>query len=319
MNVKQKIILIVGIVFFLILALVLNFTLQRDYFHEIGISGLIVLITIVLLDGTKVMSETLFFKFKKPMAKLLLGSFALVLLIISAYTTFSVRQWKSVQSFQNVEQQNQSMKDANNIIGEKKKRLQDQIESLDEQIKAKQDLIKDLKEYENALWLKRKYSKEIDAINQKKLPLIKDLNQLDSKLIPIDKKKISLQNALAISLNLPAMKLETVTNIVIALTVEAIIIFLCYSLSYVMKSEKIVTNNDVRVIAYNRGSNGNSTVNKFDNLRDFREQLNLTQIQLSELSGVPRSTISKIETGKGELNDDLKQKFIGIGKTISKN
>ncbi len=331
-----------GLLILLSLALTLNFILQQDYFNQIGFAGIVVFISIILLDTSKVLSETMFFRIKHCIAKYILAVFSIVLLIISAYTTFSVRQHKTYMAHTSIEKDNQSITEKNTSIKQQKQRLQDQISSIDGQIKTKQSLITSLQDDEKGKWLRHRYNKEIDKLDIQKSPLLKEINKLDKQIIPIDKKKVSLQTALALSIGIKAMKIETITNLTIALTIEGIIIFLCYSLSFVLrtnrtksesKKDKIVRedvrdtenhqNNPNNYRTFHRTKPANKVQDKentiqfyndedikndfpdSERLKGYRASNNLTQIELAEKWNISRSKIAKMETGAEKVSQDV--------------
>ncbi|HEO66084.1 MAG TPA: hypothetical protein ENI73_09480, partial [Spirochaetes bacterium] len=91
MSRTKRILSTLGIIILLTLALTLNFFLQIDYFHEIGFVLGLAVISIALLDISKVVSETLFFRLRQKSTRIILAGFSLILILISAYTTFSYR------------------------------------------------------------------------------------------------------------------------------------------------------------------------------------------------------------------------------------
>lgn len=325
-----------GIILFLLLALTLNFVLQKDYFSEIGFAGWVITISIILLDGSKILSEIFFFKLKWGPSRISLGLFSILLLLLSAYTTFGVRQWKAHQAQLNTDFANSSVLAYNKRIRLAKQRLERQLDSLENQIQTKESMISALQEDDKGKWLRHRYNKEMTRLNNDKKQLIKQIEAKEAQFKPFDKKKVSLSDSLAASFGVSVQKLETATNIIVALTVEAIIIFLCYSLSYSL------SNNTFKMPKFNfkrkkklsgileasmlDGNNGNNKVRYFfdnqingDSLRVFRKSNNLTQTQLSELINVPRGTIAKLETGRGEITDELKKKLTEFETRILEN
>lgn len=332
----KNLFLVGGIAVFLVLALTLNFILQKDYFAEIGFAGWVITISIILLDGSKILSEIFFFKLKWGPARISLGLFSILLLLLSAYTTFGVRQWKAHQAQLNTEYANSSVLAYNKRIKLAKQRLDKQLESLEKQIQTKESMISALKEDDKGKWLRHRYNKEMSKLNNDKKWLLKKIEDKETQIKPIDNKKVSLSDSLAAAFGMSVQRLETATNIIVALTVEAIIIFLCYSLSYSLnnntfkfpkisfKRKKKVPN--IIESAMLDGDNGNSRVRYFydnqingDSLRIFRKSNNLTQTQLSELIDVPRGTIAKLETGRGEITDEVKRKLTEFETRILEN
>ncbi|GMT49657.1 MAG: hypothetical protein IEMM0008_1196 [bacterium] len=235
MSRNKRIFSTLGIIILLALALTLNFFLQIDYFHEIGFVIGLAVISIALLDISKVASETLFFRIRHKPTRIILASFSLILILISAYTSFSVRQWHSVQTYQKAETKHSENTLYNSRVKEKKDRLNTQLRGLESQIKTKQSLITSLKDDQEGKWLRHRYNKEIDQLSRQKAPLIVGLNKLDQQTTHQDN-ELSFHEALTRTFGFSGLGIESVTNIVIALTVEGIIIFLCFSLSHLYRS-----------------------------------------------------------------------------------
>ncbi len=241
MSRNKRILSTLGIIILLALALTLNFYLQIDYFHEIGFVIGLAAISIALLDISKVVSETLFFRIRQKPTRIILASFSLVLILISAYTSFSVRQWHSVQAYQVAETENSETTLYNTRTKEKKERTNAQLSGLEGQIKTKQSLIASLKDDEEGKWLRHRYNKEIDQLSRQKAPLIMELNKLDQQITRQKHNKISFHQALTRTFGVSGIGLESITNIVIAFTVEGIILFLCFSLSHLYRSNSAMS------------------------------------------------------------------------------
>ncbi len=240
MSRTKRILSTLGIIILLTLALTLNFFLQIDYFHEIGFVLGLAVISIALLDISKVVSETLFFRLRQKSTRIILAGFSLILILISAYTTFSYRQWHSFQAHQKAEVKQSENTLYNTRIKEKKERLNTQLSGLDGQIKTKESLIISLKDDQEGKWLRHRYNKEIDRLSRQKAPLIMELNKLDQQ-VTRPKDDITFHQALTHTFGVSGLGLESVTNIVIALTVEGIILFLCFSFSHLYRSSSTMS------------------------------------------------------------------------------
>ncbi len=226
----QKALYLTLVCIFLSAGLFINFILQKDFLTQLGFSGLVVVITIIFFDGAKVLSEILFFKIK-GFSKVIIGIFAIFLFLISVYSTFAVRNWKARQTFEKVEKVNIHNQESNRDLAKKKARLTNQIKSLEGQINTVQKLISSLNGKKDK-WLGLRYQKEITKLNNQKIALLTQMNSLDKSKISVKKRKITLQHAMAESFGSSGEKLSIITNLIIALMVDGIILFLCYNFSY---------------------------------------------------------------------------------------
>ncbi len=274
MSRTKRILSTLGIIILLALALTLNFFLQIDYFHEIGFVLGLAIISIALLDISKVVSETLFFRLRQKSTRIILAGFSLILILISAYTTFSYRQWRSFQAHQKAEVKQNEYTLYNTRIQEKKARINTQLSGLEGQIKTKQSLITSLKDDQKGKWLRHRYNKEIDRLSRQKAPLIVELNKLDQKAT-LQKDDISFHQALTYTFGVSGLGLESVTNVVIALTVEGIILFLCFSFSHLYRSSSTMSETAAPLVGQ-----GDHLSNKSDqpiDLRSIREDFRKNQ------------------------------------------
>jgi len=317
---QKRILAIFGISLLLSLALILNIFLQLDYFKEIGFVLFLALISISLLDISKIVSETMFFKIKKIVPKIILSFFSLLLISISAYTTFSVRQWHSVKSMAIVDTGNKKLTNTNTRLVDRKKRLESQLTSLQSQISTKQAMIKSLPAFgrygRSNKWLKHRYNKEIGKLNNQKTLLLTKIDDVDAKITPVTQQKLSLQQAISSSIGISGLLLETITNLTIAFTVEGIILFLCYSLSYVLKMGQSVDRKGAEEADI---ENRNRTFfTKEDigediiDLKSIRGDLGLTQADFAKKMGVTDRTIRRVEKGENKVSGRILKELNGL-------
>lgn len=318
MELVKKIFMFLGVLFFLGLALTLNFVLQKDYFLELGFLPWIIVISILLLDGTKILAEILFFKYKGR-TQVLLGLFSLTLILLSAYTTFGVREWKSVQAQLKSENKNNSHLVQIKRYKDQKGRLDNQFNSLEKQIKVKEELISALKEDSKGKWLRHRYNSEIGKLNKEKEKVIAKLEKLDKENTFSFEKDVTLTDALSLSLGIQSEKLETATNAIIALTVEGIIVFLCFSLShfnFIYRKVKKAPDNNLKPVEAEEYIDLNNLgkeeeVNGYA-IRKIRQKYDLTQKDMAAMLGIPRGTLAKVETGRSEVTEHIKSKLIEL-------
>lgn len=317
MNTK-RLILYIGIFIFLAMALTLNFVLQKDYFMELGFLPWVIVISILLLDGSKILSEIVFFKYKGK-TRIYIGIFSAILILLSAYTTFGVREWKSVAAQLKNDNKNNSHLVKLNRYKEQKSRLDSQFNSLEKQIKVKQDLIASLKKDNNAKWLRHRYNKEIGKLNKEKEKVIAKLEELDKNNKFNFKKAVTLTDALSLSLGIHSENLETLTNAIIAITVEGIIVFLSFSLSHLNTMYKSDENPNKKkmedYIDYNK-IHANDEVNGLT-IRRIRKKHDLTQRVMAEKLGIPRGTLAKVETGRSLVPEHVKDKIFEMESTLN--
>ncbi len=235
--------LIVLVSILLATGLYINFILQKDFLTQLGFEGLLAIVCILFFDASKIISEIVFFNLKSISSKLVIGTFALLLVLLSVYTTFSVRTWKSQMKFQETKDYNHAIQERNQQIENSKQRLRSQMDDLNEQIKTKRNLITKLKEDSNKnndKWLLFQYNKEIflynkeiDKLNKDKSGLMTRIDKVDKTKVINPKKHYSLKEALKKGLGaVQGENLEVITNFVIAVITDGIILFLCFSLSF---------------------------------------------------------------------------------------
>ncbi|GMT49581.1 MAG: hypothetical protein IEMM0008_1120 [bacterium] len=235
--------LIVLVSILLATGLYINFILQKDFLTKLGFEGLLAIICILFFDASKIISEIVFFNLKSISSKLIIGTFALLLAFLSVYTTFSERTWKSQVKSLEMEDYNHAILERNLQIENSKKRLKTQLKSLDEQIDTKRNLITKLKEDSNKnndKWLLFQYNKEIfqynkeiDKLNKDKSGLLSQIDTIDRTKVINPKKHYSLKDALKNGIGaVQGENLEIISNLVIAVVTDGIILFLCFSLSF---------------------------------------------------------------------------------------
>lgn len=316
----KKSTMFLGVFIFLVMALTLNFVLQKDYFLELGFTWWIIVLSILLLDGTKILSEILFFKYKGR-TQIFLGIFSVTLILLSAYTTFGVREWKSVAAQLKSDNKNDSHITQMKMYKEQKGRLDIQFNSLEKQIKMKEDLINSLKDDQNGKWLRHRYNKEIGELNKEKEKVLIRLDNLDKENNFNFQKEVTLTDALSISLGIQSDRIETATNAIIALTVEGIIIFLCFSISHfkfiVKRNKKADPSMNTTGNMAEEAVNPNEINGMY--IRRLRRLYDLTQNEMSELIEIPRGTLAKLETGRSEITPEIIEKIKNFEKTIEQD
>ncbi len=248
--------LIVLVSILLATGLYINFILQKDFLTKLGFEGLLAIICILFFDASKIISEIVFFNLKSISSKLIIGTFALLLVFLSVYTTFSERTWKSQVKTLEMEDYNHGIQEQNQLIEDSKKRLKSQLNDLDEQIATKRNLITKLKEdsgKNNDKWLLFQYNKEIfqynkeiDKLNKDKSVLLARIDKIDKTKVINPKKHYSLKEALKNGLGIvQGENLEVVSNLVIAVVTDGIILFLCFSLSFLAGARVQITIEEV--------------------------------------------------------------------------
>lgn len=230
--------LTVAIAVLVLTGLYINFILQKDFLIQLGFDGMLAIVCILFFDASKIISEILFFKLKKITPKLIVRTFAVVLIFLSVYATFSVRTWKSRSNFQSLENANALLNNKNKEIKATKNRLTNQLESLEDQIKMKRTMILSFSDQNQNKWITFRYNKEINKLSEQKTALLKKIDDVVTKKVLATNQKLSLQQAMEESIGTGSEKLEIITNLVIALVTDGIILFLCFSLSFVLPEEE---------------------------------------------------------------------------------
>ncbi len=319
----KKIIFTAILGFFLFLGFYINFDLDKEFLSQSNYNKNVLVVTIIFFIGLKALIELYFFSIKKiNFTKIITGVFALALVVAGVYAGYLVRTYSAEEQYMTTEAANQDIDRKNKSLDESKKRLQSQIESYDSQIKTIQDKINDT--HFTYTGLIRSYRKEINQINIEKNKLSARLDKIASLYVPFSKKKTTLLHKHKSAVNL---------YFFIAIILELGLIWLAHWLAPIfdinsfIHSMKVGTVGTISQKEYsNIGNNGNgrkkiaesaeNPIVTIDNLKSFREGLKLTQDQLAELSGVPRGTISKIETDRMILSQDILNKLAGIENKI---
>ena len=235
---KKNTFLIISISVLLLTGLYINFILQKDFLTQIGFEGFLAIICILFFDSSKIISEILFFRMKNFMSRFIVGIFAILLIFLSIYTTFSVRTWKSQQTFKTTENRNMSFKERNKQIEESKQRLTNQLTSLEEQIKMKRDLVHEMNNKNQNKWITFRYNKEINTLNEQKLLLLKKIENLNTEVVFSTKETTTLPQAMIDKLGGKGEELELLINLIIASVTDGIILFLCFGLSFVISQKE---------------------------------------------------------------------------------
>ncbi len=268
MTQSKNIYLISIIALLLITGLYINFILQKDFLTQQGFDGLLAVICICFFDASKIISEIVFFKMKGLASKIAIGVFAVILIFLSVYTTFSVRTWKSQLTFYEMESSRKDLNAKNKQIDDRKSRLATQLKSLEEQIHTKREMIQSINSDRRTKnnWLSFQYNKEIDKLNEQKLSLLKKIDSIDQKKILTTDKQISLHKAMSQALGNEGQNLELLTNLMIALVTDGIILFLCFSLSFLISQRELLLSEE-----QNRENDQTETNNNSQPKNNFEE------------------------------------------------
>lgn len=247
------------VVSLLVLGIYISFELQKDFLIQVGLRELLAICLFIFFDGSKIIAEVVFFRISHWI-KPVVGVYAILLIIVSAFATGSVRLWKSEEALFQSAQENVQMETTVGTEQSKRTELQRLIDSYYLQVQQVEAQITSIQTQINGLDPRRyvttvrQYQRDIETKQQEKSGFLAKIEQYRTELsaIPLinreeavqvaSRREVGLLEVIYKILDANAEPTIVLINTTLALLLELTILFLCSVLSTQINAFKVAHN-----------------------------------------------------------------------------